>query len=76
MEKQETEMKRKLEMETGIGNWKLETEMGTKKNTNHWCNDFFIMCLVIIVVFYFSKQWLYDWLYESCALPLLLYCAS
>ena len=32
MEKQETEMKQKLEMETGNGNWKrkLETEMGTK----------------------------------------------
>ena len=32
MEKQETEMKWKLEMETGNGNrkWKLETEMGTK----------------------------------------------
>ena len=30
MEKQETEMKRKLEMETGNGNWKrkLETETG------------------------------------------------
>ena len=38
MEKQETEMKRKLEME--IGN-KLETEIGNgnrnKKHTNHWC---------------------------------------
>ena len=32
MEKQEMEMKWKLEMETGNGNWKrkLETEMGTK----------------------------------------------
>ena len=36
MEKQETEMRRKLEMETGNGNWKmkLETEMGRKKNTS------------------------------------------
>ena len=35
MEKQETEMKWKLEMETGNGNrkQKLETEMGTKKST-------------------------------------------
>ena len=32
MEKQESEMKWKLEMETGNGKWKrkLETEMGTK----------------------------------------------
>ena len=30
MEKQETEIKRKLEMETGNGNWKLKTEMETK----------------------------------------------
>ena len=32
MEKQETEMIRKLQMETGNGNWKwkLETEMGRK----------------------------------------------
>ena len=39
-------------METGNGNWKwkLETEMGTKKRTNHWCNVFFVVCLVIIVL--------------------------
>ena len=30
MEKQETEIKRKLEMETGNGNRKLKTEMETK----------------------------------------------
>ena len=30
MEKQETEIKRKLEMETGNGNWKLKTEMETQ----------------------------------------------
>ena len=42
-------MKQKLE----TGNWKrkLETEMQTK-DTNHWCNIFFVMCLVITQVFY------------------------
>ena len=42
-------MKRKLE----TGNWKrkLETEMQTK-DTNHWCDIFFVMCLVITQVFY------------------------
>ena len=40
MEKQESEMKRKL-----------ETEMGTRR-TNHWCNIFFIVYLVITLVFY------------------------
>ena len=44
------------ETETGNGNWKwkLETEMGTKKHTNHWCNVFFIVCLVITHVFYLA----------------------
>ena len=45
MEKQETEMKQKLEMETGNENW------NKKKHTNHWCNVFF-MILVITLVFY------------------------
>ena len=31
------------EMETGNGN-------GNKKRTNHWCNVFFIVCLVITLV--------------------------
>ena len=57
MEKQETEMKRKLEQK-----WE-------QKNTNHWSNVFFIMCLVIIVVFYSAMD-------ESHAFPSLLYCAS
>ena len=52
MEKQEIEMKWKLE-------WKLEMEIGNgngnKKCTNHWCNVFFIMCLVITFVFYLAK---------------------
>ena len=43
MEKQETEMKWKVEMETGNGN-------GNKKRTNHWCNVFFIVCLVISLI--------------------------
>ena len=47
MEKQEMKMKRKLEMETGNGN-------GNKKCTNHWCNVFFIVCLVITLVFYLA----------------------
>ena len=29
-----------------------------KRRTNHWCNIFFVVCLVITQVFY--------WLYESC----------
>ena len=53
MEKQETEIKRKLEMETGNGNWKLKTEMETK-DTNNWCSIFFIVCLVITQVFYLA----------------------
>ena len=32
------------ETETGNGN-------GNKKHTNHWCNVFFIVCLVITLVF-------------------------
>ena len=47
MEKQEMEMKWKLETETGNGN-------GNKKRTNHWCNVFFIVCLVITLVFYLA----------------------
>ena len=47
MEKQETEMKWKLEMEIGNGN-------GNKKHTYHWCNVFFIVCLVITLVFYLA----------------------
>ena len=51
MEKQETEMKRRLEMETGNGDWKRKWE---HKRTNHWCNVFFIVCLVITHVFYLA----------------------
>ena len=47
MEKQETEMKQKLEMETGNGN-------ANKRRTNHWCNVFFVVCLVITQVFYLA----------------------
>ena len=55
MEKQETEMKRKLETETGNGNWKWKLETnGNKKSTNHWCNVFFIACLVLTRVFYLA----------------------
>ena len=44
MEKQETEMKWKLEMETGNGNrkWKLGTEI-EQKRSKYWCNVFFIV---------------------------------
>ena len=55
MEKQETEMKWKLEMETGNGNWKRKLETnGNKRRTNHWCNVFFIACLVLTRVFYLA----------------------
>ena len=57
MEKQEMEMKWKLEMETGNGNWKwkLETETGNRNaNKRHWCNLFFVVCLVITQVFYLA----------------------
>ena len=53
MEKQEMEMKWKLET-------KLETETenrngnGNKNCTDHWCNVFFIVCLVITLVFYLA----------------------
>ena len=44
MEKQEPEMKQKLEMEIG-------TETGNrnakKRCTNHWCNIFFVVCLLL-----------------------------
>ena len=33
------------EMETGNRN-------GNKRRTSHWCNVFFIVCLVITLVFY------------------------
>ena len=57
MEKQETEMKRKRN-----GNWKwkwkLEIETGNgnenKEHTNHWCNVFFIVWLVITPAFFLS----------------------
>ena len=39
--------KQKLEMEIGNGN-------GNRKRTNHWCNVFFIVCLVITLVFYLA----------------------
>ena len=45
----EKEMKQKLEMEMEIGN-----RNGNNKCTNHWCNSFFIMCLVITLVFHFA----------------------
>ena len=60
MEKQVTEMKWKLETETGNGNWKWKLEMetgnrnGNKRRTSHWCNVFFIVCLVITLVFYLA----------------------
>ena len=44
MEKQETDMKQKLEMETGNRNV-------NKRRTNHW---FFVVCLVITQVFYLA----------------------
>ena len=72
MEKQETRMKLKLEMEM-----EMEVEIGNgngnKKHTNHCCNVFFIMCLVITVVFNFSNSHMTGFM--GNALPLLLYCA-
>ena len=46
------EMKMKWKW-NGNWKWKLETEMGTKR-THHWCNVFFIVCLVISLVFYLA----------------------
>ena len=40
MEKLETEMKRKMEIETGNIN-------ANKRRTNHWCNILFVVCFVI-----------------------------
>ena len=52
MEKQETEMKWKMEN----GKWKLEMEIGkvstNKKCTDYWCNVFFIV--FITLVFYLA----------------------
>ena len=44
----------KLEMEIGNGNWKWKLEMEMGKRTNHWCNVFFIVCLVNTLVFYLA----------------------
>ena len=51
MEKQETEMKRKLEMETGNGNWKQKC----KQKAYHSLVQYFL-CNVLS----------HYWLYESC----------
>ena len=31
-----------MEMEIGNGNWKRKWKQNKKKNTNHWCNVFFM----------------------------------
>ena len=70
MEKQEMEMKWKLEMEIGNGNWKRKWE---EKHTNHWCNVSFIVWLDITLAFYVAMViWLALWV---MCFPLLLYCA-
>ena len=49
MEKQETEMKRKLGIETGNENWKRKQVQKT-----HQSLIFFIVCLVISLVIYLA----------------------
>ena len=65
MEKQETEMKQKLEMETGNENWKQEWE---QKCTNHWCNVFYMDSWVVCLVkFYLAMViWLALLCLNSC----------
>ena len=59
MEKQEMEMKQKLETETGNGSWKRKWE---QKHTNQGCNIFFIVFLVITLAFYWAMiVWLALW---------------
>ena len=65
MEKQETEMKRELKMETGNIN-------ANKRRTNHLCNILFVVCLVITQAII---MWLALWvvlLYYTSWLPLLV----
>ena len=80
MEKQKTEMKQKLEMETGneteTGNenwkWKLETEMQTKDAQS--LVQYFLRSVLSHYSSILSNR--YGTGFMSCALPLLLYCAS
>ena len=65
MEKQETEMKWKLEMETGNGNWKRKLETETRKR-NHWCNIFFIVCLVIYSSILLSNRYGTGFMSHAC----------
>ena len=70
MEKQETEMKWKLEMETGNGNWKPKWEQKTHQSL--------VQCFLHSVLSHYSSILFsnsYGTGFMSHALPLLLYCA-
>ena len=70
MEKQETEMKRKLEMETGNGNWKQKWEQKMHQSLLHY--------FLYSVLSHYSSILLsnhYGTGFMSHALPLLLSCA-
>ena len=69
MEKQETEMKWKLEI--GNGNGAKKTHQSLVQSflhsvLNHVLSHYLVFYLAMVVGY---------WLYESYALPLLLYCA-
>ena len=73
MEKQEMEMKWKVETKTGNGNWKRKSEQITHQSlVQCFLDGLQVVCFVIALVVYVVSS---DWLYESCALLLLLYCA-
>ena len=70
MEKQEMEMKRKLEMETGNGNWKRKWEQKTHQSL--------VQCFLHSVLSHYSCIVLrngYRTGFMSRVLPILLYCA-
>ena len=57
------------ETETGNGNWKWK-ENGYKKRTI--IGAMFSSQCAQPLLLHSTQQWLQDWLYESCALPLLM----
>ena len=52
-------------METGNGNWKRKLEMETGKR-NHWCNIFFIVCLVIYSSILLSNHYGTGFMSHAC----------
>ena len=71
MEKQETEMKRKLEMEIGNGNWKRKWEQKTHQSL--------VQCFLHSVLSHYSCILLSNgyrtaWLYDSCFAFTLVLC--